>query len=164
MNDINLRNMTSLYLIHKEKFLLLYRIGSRVIKDSYTGTAGGHFEKDELNYPKACVLRELYEETGLTETDITDISLRYITLRMKNSEIRQNYYYFANINREVKLKSNEGRLEWVEFNRALELDMPYTSKYVIEHYLKTGRNTGFLYGGMADKKGVCFNVLENFND
>ena len=84
MQDIKLRNMTSLYLTNGEKILFLYRIGSKVIADSYTGAAGVHFEKEELNDPKACVLRELYEETGLTENDIENLTLRYITLRMKN--------------------------------------------------------------------------------
>ena len=46
MQDIKLRNMTSIYLTHGEKMLFLYRIGSKVIKDSYTGTAGGHFERE----------------------------------------------------------------------------------------------------------------------
>lgn len=58
MNDIHLRNMMCVYLINREKLLLLYRIGSRLIKDNYTGTAGGHFNKDELNAPRTCVLRE----------------------------------------------------------------------------------------------------------
>ena len=44
-----LRNMTSLYLKKDDSLLLLYRIGSKVIDPSYTGSAGGHFEKDELN-------------------------------------------------------------------------------------------------------------------
>ena len=65
-----LRNMTSIYLRRGNKFLLLYRVGSRVIGNSYTGTAGGHMEELELNNPRACVLRELEEETGLTEHDI----------------------------------------------------------------------------------------------
>ena len=90
------RNMTSIYLVKDKKMLLLYRMGSRVIKNSYTGTAGGHFEKEELNDPKACVLRELLEETGLGEKDIGNLALRYVTLRLKGREIRQNYFYFAN--------------------------------------------------------------------
>jgi 8-oxo-dGTP pyrophosphatase MutT (NUDIX family) len=63
--DGKLRNMTSIYLRKNGKFLLLYRMGSRVIGNSYTGTAGGHMEEAELNNPRACVLRELYEETGI---------------------------------------------------------------------------------------------------
>ena len=88
-----LRNMTGLYLRHGDKLLLLWRIGSKVVPDSYTASAGGHFEKEELNDAKACVLRELYEETGLTEQEIDNLSLRYITLRLKNGEVRQNYYF-----------------------------------------------------------------------
>ena len=51
--DGKLRNMTSIYLYDEnDRFLLLYRIGSRVVKKGYVGTAGGHFEKDELNDSK----------------------------------------------------------------------------------------------------------------
>lgn len=51
-----LRNMTTIYIIFKNKMLLLYRVGSRVVQPSWCGI-GGHFEKGELNNPKACVLR-----------------------------------------------------------------------------------------------------------
>ena len=159
MNDIRLRNMTSLYLICGKKIFLLYRIGSRVIKNSYTGTAGGHFESPELNDPKSCVLRELFEETGLTEKNISDMSLRYITLRRKENEIPQNYFYFANTDNELKINSSEGNLEWVDFNKSLDLEMPYTAKYVVKHYLETGKNTNDLYCGVADKNGVSFKAL-----
>ena len=56
-----------------------------------------HFEKEELNDARACALRELYEETGIAEEEIENLSLRYITLRRKNDEIRQNYYFFADL-------------------------------------------------------------------
>ena len=163
MQDIKLRNMTSLYLMSGEKILFLYRIGSKVINDSYTGAAGGHFENDELNDPKACVLRELYEETGLTENDIENLALRYITLRLKNGEIRQNYYFFADLkNPDAPITSNEGNLEWADFDKAMLLDMPYTSKYVVAHYIKTGRHTSALYCGAAHENGVTFTDLHAF--
>ena len=163
MQYIKLRKMTSLYLMIGEKILFLYRIGSKVIKDSYTGAAGGHFEKEELNDPTACVLRELYEETGLTENDIENLALRYITIRMKNSEIRQNYYLFADLkDPDIEITSNEGNLEWADFNKALLFDMPYSSKYVVEHYIKTGRSTSSLYCGIAQENGVSFTELYDF--
>ena len=164
MQDIKLRNMTSIYLTNVEKILLLYRIGSKVIENSYTGAAGGHFEKEELNDPKACVLRELYEETGLTENDIENLALRYITLRLKNGEIRQNYYFFADLKApDVPINSNEGNLEWVDFDKAMLLDMPFSSKYVVEHYIKTGRKTSALYCGTAQENGVVFVELHEFD-
>ena len=91
-----LRNMTAVYLFREGKLLMLYRVGSRVVAPSWCGV-GGHFEQAELNDPRACALRELREETGLTEESLEELRLRYITLRMKNGEIRQNYYFFAGL-------------------------------------------------------------------
>lgn len=73
--DGKLRNMTSLYLRQGNRLLLLYRIGSKVVHDSYTASAGGHFEKEELNDAKACVLRELYDEHGIIIMNIYDFLL-----------------------------------------------------------------------------------------
>lgn len=165
----NLRNMTAIYLKKGDKFLLLYREGSRVVGDSYTGTAGGHFEKEELNDAKACVLRELKEETGLTEEHLKNLTMRYVTLRLKNNEIRQNYYFFAEMKEEVeqinatrKIESNEGKLRWFQERELLELEMPFTAKDVIRHYLDTGKDTDALYGGVATEYGVIFTEMEEF--
>ena len=46
--DGKLRNMTSIYLFKGKKVLLLYRQGGRVVNNVWTGSAGGHFENDEL--------------------------------------------------------------------------------------------------------------------
>jgi len=35
-----LRNMTSIYIEYKDKILLLYRIGSRIVKPSWCGIGG----------------------------------------------------------------------------------------------------------------------------
>ena len=80
---IKLRNMTSLYITKDTKVLLLYRIGSRVVPKSYIGTAGGHFEPDELNDPEMCVIRELAEELNINASHLIDLKLKYITLRLK---------------------------------------------------------------------------------
>ena len=79
-----LRNMTSLYIFKGDKVLLLYRQGSRVVNDMWIGSAGGHFEPEELNDAKACVLRELNEELELAEKDLVHLELRYVTLRRCN--------------------------------------------------------------------------------
>ena len=90
-----LRNMTTIYLLKKDRILLLYRQGGKVVSDVWTGSAGGHFEEFELNDAKTCVLREMNEELGLREDDIRNLSLRYVTLRRTKGEIRQNCYFFA---------------------------------------------------------------------
>ena len=108
-----LRNMTSVYLVRENAVLCLYRVGSRVADKMYIGSAGGHFEMDELNDAKKCVLREMKEELGLEETEVEGLKLRYITHRLKNGEIRQNYYFFGSlkVDRQILRKQfHSGRL------------------------------------------------------
>jgi len=185
--DGKLRNMTAIYLRCYDGMILLYRIGSRVVGNSYTGTAGGHFEQDELNDARACVLRELQEETGLGEVDLDNLAMRYMTLRLKNGEIRQNYYFFADL-KEVVLKkwgltegglhesavaerkqvvldeisSSEGRLEWVPNEKVLELEMPASAKHMMQHYLAVGKDTDAVYGGVSTVAGAEFVELQEF--
>jgi 8-oxo-dGTP diphosphatase len=147
-----LRNMTAIYLLRGEKVLLLYRQGGRVVNDVWTGSAGGHFEKDELNDAKACVLRELYEELGLKPEDIGGLALRYIALRNVKGEIRQNYYFFANIKEHVddNLASNEGICRWFSLEDIASLEMPLSARYVMDHFCATGRHTDRTYVCLAN--------------
>lgn len=159
-----LRNMTSIYLSCNERMLLLYRQGSRVVNDVWVGSAGGHFEKEELNDARACVLRELKEELSITEEMIEHLCLKYVTLRRIKGEIRQNYYFFADLKNGDVLKcaSNEGILKWFSYNELKELEMPFTARFVIAHYLETGRFTEMVYGGIADGEKVVFTKLPEF--
>lgn len=124
----------------------------------WVGSAGGHFEDYELNDARACVLRELEEELGLRDSDIKDLSLRYVTLRRAKGEIRQNYYFFAELNSGVNecLVSSEGICKWFAYSELASLEMPFTAKYVIEHYLNVGHKTNDVYGGVADGETVVF--------
>lgn len=162
--DGKLRNMTAIYLFKGKKVLLLYRQGGRVVNNVWTGSAGGHFENNELNDAKACVLRELNEELGLQPEDIDGLTLRYITLRSTKGEIRQNYYFFAELKESVddNLSSNEGICRWFSMEEINSIEMPFTAKYVIEHYCKIGYLTNVLYVGVASPDKVDFCSLPEF--
>lgn len=162
--DGKLRNMASLYIAKGNKMLLCYRQGGRVVNDVWIGSAGGHFEEFELNDARACVLRELQEELGITENEIENFSLRYVTLKRHQGEIRQNYYFFADLKDGVdeNISSNEGISRWFPLEELTSLEMPYTSQYVIEHYLRVGCRTDIMYGGIADGKRVVFTELPEF--
>lgn len=159
-----LRHMTAVYLMRGERMLLLYREGGRVVNEVWTGSAGGHFEPDELCDARACVLRELEEELGLTARDIAGLALRYITLRATPDEIRENYYFFATLRDHVPDApvSNEGTCRWFDFADVAGLSMPYTAGPVVEHYLREGRHTSLLYGGIAGEEGVSFTAMPRF--
>lgn len=162
--DGKLRNMTSLYLTNADGILCLYRIGSRVADQMYIGSAGGHFECNELNDAKKCVLREAYEELGVREEDLIDLKMRYITLRLKNGEVRLNYYFFARLRKEMELQSTEGQLNWVKFEDVPQLKMPSSAKHMILHYLKQGRFDDKLYAGVSESWGANFGTLAEFDD
>ncbi len=163
MYSMHLRPMTAIYLTCGDRILLLYRIGSRVVGNSYTGAAGGHIEAEEYRDPRTCVLRELQEETGLTEDALDGLALRYITMRNKNGEVRQNYYYFAELKPGVDVhNSTEGRLEWHDMNALDALPMPVTARHVVNHYLAVGRFDDKLYGGITTEDGSVFTEMTDF--
>ena len=162
--DGKLRNMTSVYLTGEQGILCLYRMGSRVANNKYIGSAGGHFERDELNDARACALREMEEELGLAAADVEGMKLRYITLRLKNGEIRQNYYFFGRLKEEKNLTSTEGTLRWFSYEEARNLEMPASAKHMMLHYLDTGRFDDHLYAGITDDAGTRFVIMKEFDD
>ena len=161
--NIALRNMTSVYLTGEQGILCLYRIGSRVVSNRYIGSAGGHFEPEELNDPTKCVLREMREELGLEPDDVEGLTLRYITHRLMGAEIRQNYYFFGKLKEDRELISTEGNLRWVKEEEFPELPMPVSAKHMILHYLKTGRYDNLLYGGITEETGTVFVPMRSFD-
>ena len=158
---MKLRNMTGIYLSCNGQMLLLYRQGGRVVSNQWIASAGGHFEPEELNDPKACVLRELKEELNLTEDDLTGLRMRYIALRNTKGEIRQNYYFFADLKPEhySLFTSNEGKCRWVDYADIMNYDMPLTARYVMDHYLRVGKYTDDLYGGVYDGTDYHFTAI-----
>ena len=149
--DGKLRNMASIYIKSEGKMLLLDRIGSKAVDRSWCGV-GGHFENEELNDAKAAMLRQMNEEIGLTENDIDNLNLRYISLRIVKGELRINYYFFADLKENTTVNKNcdEGILEWIDFGKVNERKMPVTAQFFIKHYMETGINNDILYSVSVD--------------
>lgn len=158
-----LRNMTSLYFLREEGLLCLYRVGSRVANNKYVGACGGHFEESELSSPENCVLREMQEELGLSQEDISDLTLRYVTIRYMGQEIRQNYYFFARLTGEWELKSTEGELRFFTWEELKSIDMPVSARHMMDHFLDEGRFTDFLYCGTTEPGGTRFTRMQFFD-
>lgn len=122
----------------KESYLMLHRVKkvNDINHDKWIGV-GGKFEKDES--PEECLLREVYEETGLTLTKyrfrgiVTFLSDIYETEYM-------HLYTAEEYSGQMLEDCNEGNLEWVKkkdiedlkiwegdkiFFRLLEEDIPF---------------------------------------
>ena len=154
-----LRPMTGIYLLQGDRILMLHRHGSKVVDGLWVASAGGHFEECEMKDPAACVLRELREELGLAPEQLSSLAMRYVTLRRVGEEIRQNYYFFAELKEDVPLTSNEGELRWVPLDQVMALEMPFSAKLMMEHYLTTGRFTKAVYAGVTDDSMMHFTIL-----
>ena len=59
-----------------------------------------------------------------------------------------------------KLVSNEGVCKWFSLDEIYSLEMPFTAKYVMEHFCKEGRFTDEVYVGVTTSEGVNFDVLQ----
>jgi len=148
---MNLRNIACVYIFHEDAVLMMRKTRSRIFSKPgivlWTASSGGHFENYELNNPKSCVIREMFEETGLQEADIKNLTLKYITLRKKDNEIRQQYIYFAdlaNINAILR-ECDEGELHWIKIDDIFSLEMSVSNTPCLKHYFQTGIKDKFIY-------------------
>ncbi len=161
--------MTAVYVFHGDAVLLIRRVGSRLFRRPLWCGVGGHFEESELSAPEACALRELREETALTEADIRDLTLKYVLLRKKDGEIRQQYVYFAQLaNPDAPITPcGEGALHWVKLADLFGLEMSVTNTQCLRHYFETGKNDGAVYvGATAAEDGqprMVFTPLGDFD-
>lgn len=113
--------MTTLCYVEKEDaYLMLHRVSKKqdVNKDKWIGI-GGHFEEGES--PEDCLLREAYEETGLTLT-----SWRFrgmVTFTQEGYGTEYMCLYTADgFSGELK-DCDEGILEWVKKEELLKLNL-----------------------------------------
>ncbi len=112
---------TLCYVINKDKTLMLHRIKKKDdIHEGKWNGLGGKFEKGET--PEECVIREVKEESGLT---IRKPRLHgFITFPMFDG--KKDWYVFMFTATDFKGKlidSREGKLEWIQNNKLLELNL-----------------------------------------
>ena len=105
-------NCTTLCYIEKEdSYLMMHRVKkvNDINKDKWVGV-GGHFEEGES--PEECLLREVYEETGLT---LTSFRLRgIVTFSTDVYATEYMFLYTADSYEGEMIECNEGNLEWVK--------------------------------------------------
>lgn len=132
---IKLRTMATAFLTNSEDFLLMKRSMERKFGPGLWAGVGGHLEPREINDPRSACLREICEETSISENNILDLKLRYIILRRSKDEIRISYVYFGQTNvREFK-NTDEGELFWISKNELFSRKFSIMNEMVLKHYL-----------------------------
>lgn len=111
---------TLCYIERDNKYLMLHRISKKndINKDKWIGV-GGHFE--EYESPEDCLLREVKEETGLI---LTSYSFRgIITFMTDTYETEYMCLYTADKWTGTLKECDEGKLEWIDKNEILSLNL-----------------------------------------
>ncbi|QAY68093.1 NUDIX domain-containing protein [Paenibacillus protaetiae] len=146
VNILEVRQMTAAYLFHGSRVLLIRKEKSQLHGEPFWSGLGGHMEAEELNHPQATCFREIQEESGLTDEDITGLELKYVLLRIKEREIRQQFVYMGFTDRTDAVPSDEGELDWIEVSELMELPMSAINRFMLEHYLLSPNREGITVG------------------
>ena len=129
-------NTTLCYIEKDNKYLMLHRIKKEndLNKNKWIGV-GGKFEENETS--DECVVREVKEETGLT---LTDYILRgVITFLSDEWEGEYMYLYTATDFEGDIIECNEGKLEWVDKDKILNLPTWEGDKYFLRELLENNQ-------------------------
>ena len=103
-------NTTLCYITRGDEVLMLHRVKKQndINKDKWIGI-GGKFEEEES--PDECLLREVYEETGLT---LTNWQCRGVITFLNDRYPGEFMYLFTADGFDGELKTcSEGDLQWV---------------------------------------------------
>ena len=123
---------TTLFLLFDGKWLLLKRSPhKRLQPNRYTGL-GGRVEADELSDLRRSVLRELFEETDLSEDDLTHLTLRRMLTHNRPGEpLTVLFYFTAELKRYALPECTEGTLHWTLPRDFPTLDIIETTAQVL---------------------------------
>ena len=133
---MEVRQMSTALLFNENKVLMMKKDSSRITNTMFWTGLGGHLEPEELNFPKRACIREIFEESGIREEEIEDLKLKYILIRIKDDEIRQQFVYFGEVKSSEFINSAEGELHWIELGDILELKLSKIVTFMVNHYLE----------------------------
>ena len=111
---------TLCYLEKDNKYLMMHRVKKEndINKDKYIGV-GGHFEYGES--PDECLMREVFEETGLT---LTDYRARGIITFIYGEDVVEYMHLYTADGFEGEIGDcDEGELVWIDKEKVMDLDI-----------------------------------------
>lgn len=142
--------MASAFIFSERRILLMKRSENKELAAGKWAGVGGHVEPHEIVNPEEACLREIREETGIISSELSNFKLKYIVTRKKNDEIRLEFVYIGDTSVDKLSTTNEGELHWIDLDDVLNLDMPPSVWFTLEHYFQKGRYTDEIFAGVVD--------------
>lgn len=159
------RILANVFLCYEDKILLLKRGLHKKMAPGYWAGVGGHVELEDIENPHALDLsktcyRELAEEIGIKKADIQNLSLKYISVRKTEIEMRYTYHYFGETKIGFSLPHcDEGELHWLDKDRIFALPMTISVKAPLKHWLENPEDQA-LYLVAINKENTSATILE----
>ncbi|MBT9177328.1 MAG: hypothetical protein DDT20_01661 [Firmicutes bacterium] len=165
---MRIRTFAAAYILHKNHWLMLKRSPTHTLSPNTWAPVGGHVETQDKCDPYATLLRELSEEANLAPDELTDLKLKYITLRVKGQELRQLYLFFGRTLRGTFDHCREGELHLVPESQVLLRPLGAVNKLTLEYHLAEGqRQTEVRVGTVGVKHGlpaIAWAPLQDWGD
>ena len=145
MENIQTKAFAGAFLRYENEVLLMHRsIHKKIAPGLWAGIGGGILES-EMSSPITACLREIEEETGITEAQIEALNLRYFVLldRVDNRGTLDSVYYFAGVLKEKPplIETPEGKLHWGKLKDGVNLPMSTFMKAIYLHWIENLHDT-----------------------
>ena len=150
MRMIILRNGVAAFLRNNGKYLLMKRAENRTYNPGFWSGVGGHMESQEINDPCATCYREITEETGIRQSEISFLELLYVITRRSKDEIRHSYIFFGETFKTGVKQTDEGELFWIHEDKLLDREFTVTFAEMLKHYKARDPQDHAVYIGVAE--------------
>lgn len=163
--NIRLRQMTGVFLQNGPDMLLMKRAETMRIAPGLWAGVGGHLEPEEIGDPAKCALRELEEETGITQDRIHDFRLQAVVQRRRGDEIRIQYIYLGTADTRELGETVEGTLHWVSCSEVLNNEMSAANQFFLKKYFANGPSESVWIGTLGNESGhplIQWAILEDW--
>lgn len=137
---MKMRLLSAALLFNGDDLLMMERSPNRQLSPGSWAAVGGHIEPAEIRDPEAACRREIWEETGFGPEDLLELRLQYILLRLKDDELRQQFFYIGRTARRDYTDTEEGRLAWIPRAEVLKAErtIPFVYRSLLAHYFEFG--------------------------
>lgn len=148
-----LRVMTAAYLFHRDNVLLMKRSSHRSFMPGVWSGIGGHVESTEYGDLRSACLREIEEETGFQSAEVQELALRYVILRQRKHELRQQFIYFGTPTTTELGTTDEGTLHWIPSSQVFDCRMTDSNRLMLRHYFDNEPSNQMWVGNMHGEVG-----------
>jgi 8-oxo-dGTP diphosphatase len=122
---------TVILLSHGQAYLLLRRAENKAFAPGLWTGIGGRVEPEEFGSLRASALRELAEETGIGEKQVSDFVLRRVLLLTRDGQLILVLYFTGRLLQYQLPPCTEGTLAWLTADRLPELSIIPSTRPVL---------------------------------